>query len=87
MSILEEIKGISSTAVYSEKEKCIVLADNATKVKELLDNKGYVCDNNMFGNYPEKADGLIVYYDPSDPACNGYLVIPKDVALNCIAKV
>lgn len=87
MSILEEIKGMSSTAIYSEKEKCIVLADNATKVKELLDSKGYECDNHIFGNYPEKADGLIVYYDPSDPDCKGYMVIPKDVALNNIAKI
>lgn len=87
MSILEVIRGMSSTAIYSEKEKSIVLADNATKVKELLDSKGYECDNHIFGNYPEKADGLIVYYDPSDPDCEGYLVIPKDVALNIIAKI
>ena len=81
MTILEEIKKKSRKVRYDKDTKLIVVVSNATKVMEMLNEKGYVCDNNLFGHYPKKADALAVFYDAAEESNKGYLVIPKEAAM------
>lgn len=46
---------------------------------EVLDKNGFVCDNEVFNNYPDIFGKLMIcYYGEGEDVGNGYLVIPAD---------
>lgn len=86
-TILDEVLQMSPKAKYFGENKLIVVTENATQVMEMLDNKDYLCDNEMlFGYKPNQAEALLIYYNTDESDNKGYIAVSKEAGIKAMEE-